>query len=93
MGWAMMQLVLLDNRQGRTASRDRSDAMSSKFSPLPPDLVQLHPGLGVLRLAALFAEGQGSLDDESLDAMYVLMEAGVLEDTPPADMWRSWRAA
>lgn len=61
--------------------------MGSKFSPLPPDLVRLHPGLGVLRLAALFAEGQGGLDEESLDAMYVLMEAGVLEDTWPADMW------
>lgn len=61
--------------------------MSSKFSPLPAGLVQLHPGLGILRLAALFAEGQGGLDEESLDAMYVLMEAGVLEDTPPAEIW------
>jgi tRNA nucleotidyltransferase (CCA-adding enzyme) len=78
---------LLDNRRERTGSEGRSDAMSSKFSPLPPDLVQLHPGLGVLRLAALFAGGQGELDEESLDAMYVLMQAGVLEDTPPADMW------
>ncbi len=61
--------------------------MPSKFSPLPSDLVQLHPALGILRLAALFAEGQGDLDEESLDSMFVLMEAGVLEDTPPADMW------
>jgi tRNA nucleotidyltransferase (CCA-adding enzyme) len=27
------------------------------------------------------------LDEESLDAMFELMEAGVLEDTPPAKMW------
>src|SRR5262245_39433673 len=61
--------------------------MPSKFSPLPSDLVKLHPGHGILRLAALSAEGQGDLDEESLDSMFVLMEAGVLEDTPPADMW------
>jgi tRNA nucleotidyltransferase (CCA-adding enzyme) len=61
--------------------------MPSKFSPLPSDLLQLHPGLGILRLAALSAEGRGDLDEEALDSMFVLMEAGVLEDTPPADMW------
>jgi tRNA nucleotidyltransferase (CCA-adding enzyme) len=61
--------------------------MASEFSPLPSDLVQLRPGLGILRLASLFAEGQGDLDEESLDAMFELMEAGVLEETPPADMW------
>lgn len=33
--------------------------MDSEHSPLPPGLVQLHPGLGVLRLTALFAEEQG----------------------------------
>ncbi len=61
--------------------------MASKFGPLPSDLVQLRPGLGILRLASLFAEARGALDDESLDAMFELMEAGVLEDTPTAEMW------
>jgi tRNA nucleotidyltransferase (CCA-adding enzyme) len=56
-------------------------------SSLPSDLVQLRPGLGILRLAALFAEARGDFDEESLDSMFELMEAGVLEETPPAEMW------
>lgn len=56
-------------------------------SSLPPDLVQLRPGLGIIRLAALFAEARGDFDEESLDSMFELMEAGVLEQTPPAEMW------
>jgi tRNA nucleotidyltransferase (CCA-adding enzyme) len=54
---------------------------------LPSDLVQLQPGLGILRLAALFAEVRGEFDEESLDSMFELMEAGALEATPPAEMW------
>ncbi|MBO0753683.1 MAG: tRNA nucleotidyltransferase, partial [Bradyrhizobiaceae bacterium] len=54
---------------------------------LPPDLVQLRPGLGIIRLAALFAEARGDFDEESLDSMFELMEAGVLEQTRPAEMW------
>jgi hypothetical protein len=46
-------------------------AMDRKFNPLPPDLVQMHPGLGILRMAALFAEGDGALDEEALDALFV----------------------
>ena len=61
--------------------------MASEFSPLPSDLVQPRAGLGILRLASLFADEQGDLDEESLDAMFELMEAGVLEETSPADMW------
>ena len=61
--------------------------MVSKFSPLPSDLVQPSAGLGILRLASLFADGEGDLDDASLDAMFELMEAGVLQQTSPADMW------
>jgi tRNA nucleotidyltransferase (CCA-adding enzyme) len=61
--------------------------MTSQFSPLPSDLVQPRAGLGFLRLASSFANEQGDLDDESLDAMFILMEAGVLEETPAADMW------
>jgi tRNA nucleotidyltransferase (CCA-adding enzyme) len=56
-------------------------------SSLPSDLVQLRPGLGILRLAALFAEGGNDFDDETFDSMFELMEAGVLEETPPVEMW------
>ena len=56
-------------------------------SSLPSDLVQLRPGLGILRLSALYAEARGDFDEESLDSMFELMEAGVLEGTSPADMW------
>jgi tRNA nucleotidyltransferase (CCA-adding enzyme) len=56
-------------------------------SSLPSDLVQLRPGLGILRLAALHAEGGNDFDEETLDSMFELMEAGVLEETPPTEMW------
>jgi tRNA nucleotidyltransferase (CCA-adding enzyme) len=62
-------------------------AMDRKFNPLPPDLVQMHPGLGILRMAALFAEGDGALDEEALDAMFEQVEAGVLASTAPSEMW------
>jgi tRNA nucleotidyltransferase (CCA-adding enzyme) len=61
--------------------------MAREFAPLPPDLVQLDPGLGILRLAALLAEGQGELDEDSLDAMFEQRETGVLAATPAAAMW------
>jgi tRNA nucleotidyltransferase (CCA-adding enzyme) len=61
--------------------------MARKFPPLPLDLVQTHPGLGLLRLAALFAEGDGELDDDALDAMAGQVEAGVLAGTAPSEMW------
>jgi tRNA nucleotidyltransferase (CCA-adding enzyme) len=61
--------------------------MGHKFIPLPPDLVPTHPGLGILRLAALLAEGDGELDEEALDAMFEQVEAGELVDTAPAEMW------
>jgi tRNA nucleotidyltransferase (CCA-adding enzyme) len=61
--------------------------MARKFPPLPLDLVQTHPGLGLLRLAALFVEGDGELDDDALDAMAGQVEAGVLAGTAPSEMW------
>ncbi len=61
--------------------------MASKPAPLPPDLVQPDPGLGILRLAALLAEAGGALDQETLDAMFEQVEAGELVDTAPAGMW------
>jgi tRNA nucleotidyltransferase (CCA-adding enzyme) len=61
--------------------------MARKFPPLPLDLVQTHPGLGLLRLAALLAEEDGELDEDALDAMAGQVEAGVLAGTAPSEMW------
>jgi tRNA nucleotidyltransferase (CCA-adding enzyme) len=60
--------------------------MDRKFTPLPADLVPLHPGLEVLRLAALLAEG-GVLDEDALDVMFEQMETGALASAAPSDMW------
>ena len=40
-------------------------------------LVQTHPGLAVLRLAALLAEG-GAADEDTLDLLFERMEAGAI---------------
>lgn len=61
--------------------------MAPKFTSLPADLVQPHPGLGILRLAALLAEEERELDGETLDFMFEQVEAGELVDTAPADIW------
>ena len=49
-------------------------------------LVQTHPGLALLRLAALLAEG-GAADEDTLDLLFERMEAGALDGLDPADMW------
>jgi hypothetical protein len=41
----------------------------------------------------LFAEEQGDLDEDPLDAMFELMEAGVLEEIQQWKCGRSWFAA
>ncbi|MFG1345705.1 tRNA nucleotidyltransferase [Xanthobacter autotrophicus DSM 431] len=53
---------------------------------LPADLVQTHPGLSLLRLAALMAEG-GEADEETLDLMFEQMEIGALDSLSPPQMW------
>lgn len=58
---------------------------------LPADLVQTDPGLAILRMAALLAEGEGALDADFLDAMADQVERGVLAATPPAAMWPELR--
>jgi tRNA nucleotidyltransferase (CCA-adding enzyme) len=44
-------------------------------------------GLGLLRLAALYADGDGKPDEETLDAIFLHVEAGVLADKPRRSMW------
>ncbi|MGJ0397541.1 MAG: tRNA nucleotidyltransferase [Methylocystis sp.] len=52
-----------------------------------PDLGQTDPGLAVLRMAALIAQGQDGPDDETLDLLFEQVEAGHLVDADPALMW------
>lgn len=61
--------------------------MSSGSTSLPADLIQAHPGLGILRMAVVLATEDGALDEESLDAMFKQMETGALAQTSPTDMW------
>lgn len=53
---------------------------------LPFDLVQTHPGLALLRLAALMAEGSGA-DEDALDLMFEQMEVGALDGLSGAEIW------
>jgi tRNA nucleotidyltransferase (CCA-adding enzyme) len=61
--------------------------MNSELTPRPSDLLQTHPGLGILRLAALSAGPDGELDDETLDLMFEQVETGALAGMAPADVW------
>ena len=60
--------------------------MESEPPRLPDDFVQTHPGLGILRLAALIADGD-AVDDDTLDLMFEQVEAHALASIPPTDMW------
>ncbi|MEP9352918.1 tRNA nucleotidyltransferase [Xanthobacter sp. KR7-65] len=53
---------------------------------LPADLVQTHPGLALLRLASLVAEGSGA-DEDTLDLMFEQMEVGALDGLDGAEIW------
>ncbi len=65
--------------------------MGRKFASLHPDLTPLHPGLAVLRLASLLAEG-GELDADAQDAMVAQVAAGALDSAAragvaPSEAW------
>ncbi|MGA7811276.1 tRNA nucleotidyltransferase [Bradyrhizobium sp.] len=49
--------------------------------------LQRHRGLGLLRLAALYADADGIPDQETIDAIALILEAGALADTSPCPMW------
>ncbi len=51
------------------------------------DFGQTDPGLAVLRMAALIAEGHGGPDEETLDLLFEQVEAGHLVDADPAQIW------
>lgn len=64
--------------------------MTEKLPFRAEDFVETHPGLALLRLAALMAEGSqgdGSADDDTLDLMFEQMEVGALDSLSPAQMW------
>ena len=56
-------------------------------SPRFEHLAQTHPGLAILRLAALLGEAEAEPDAESLDVLFEQVDAGFLLDTPPQDIW------
>jgi tRNA nucleotidyltransferase (CCA-adding enzyme) len=53
----------------------------------PSFTLQLDPGLAILRMAALSAEPEGALDDETLELMFERVEAGLLMNLPPPQIW------
>lgn len=61
--------------------------MTADFAGRLGDIVQLHPGLGVLRMATVLASEEGALDEEALDAMFRQVGAGALEAATPLAMW------
>ena len=61
--------------------------MNSELTRGPQGLLQTHPALSILRLAALSAGPEGALDDETLDLMFEQVETGALADMNPADVW------
>ena len=61
--------------------------MPSEFTAFPPEFLQAHPALSLLRLAALSAGPDGMLDDETLELMFGQVEAGALDGRVAADVW------
>lgn len=50
-------------------------------------VIHIEPGLGLLRLAALSACTEQSLDDETLDLMFEEVQTGVVARVAPAKVW------
>lgn len=61
--------------------------MPSEFTALPPEFLQTHPALSLLRLAALSAGPDSMLDDDTLELMFEQVESGALTLIAPRDMW------
>jgi tRNA nucleotidyltransferase (CCA-adding enzyme) len=47
----------------------------------------MHPGLGVLRMAAVLAEDERAVDDESLDVTLDQAQAAALAEASPLEVW------
>jgi tRNA nucleotidyltransferase (CCA-adding enzyme) len=61
--------------------------MPPTSTPRLPDLLQTHPALSLLRLAALSAGPDGMLDDETLELMFEQVEGGALSLIAASDVW------
>ncbi|OGU22930.1 MAG: tRNA nucleotidyltransferase [Hydrogenophilales bacterium RIFOXYD1_FULL_62_11] len=61
--------------------------MPSEYTALPPEFMQAHPALSLLRLAALSAGPDGMLDDDTLELMFEQVETGALTLIAPSDVW------
>lgn len=61
--------------------------MNSDLSRHREGLLQTHPVLSILRLAALSAGPDGALDDETLDLMATQVKSGALADMEPTEVW------
>lgn len=61
--------------------------MSSEFTSLPPEFLQAHPALCLLRLAALSAGPDGMLDDDTLELMFEQVNAGALAGQVATEVW------
>jgi tRNA nucleotidyltransferase (CCA-adding enzyme) len=61
--------------------------MNAERTPRTQDLMQTHPALGILRLAALSASPDWVPDDETLDLMFEQVETGALAGMTPAEVW------
>jgi len=61
--------------------------MPPTSTPHLPDLLQTHPALSLMRLAALSAGPDGMLDDETLELMFEQVEGGALGLIAPSDVW------
>jgi len=61
--------------------------MTGAFERFASEGFQPDRGLGLLRLAALYADDDGIPDEETLDAIFQQVEAGALVGKPPRAMW------
>jgi len=61
--------------------------MSSEYTALPPEFLQAHPALSLLRLAALSAGPDDMLDDDTLELMFEQVETGALTLIAASDVW------
>jgi tRNA nucleotidyltransferase (CCA-adding enzyme) len=67
----------------------------NSFTPMNPEfsrhslgMLQTHPAINILRLAALSAGTDGELDDESLSLMTRQVKNGAMADLDPAAAWQ-----
>jgi len=62
--------------------------MAPKFAPPPSSgFGQTNPALGIPRMASLLAESQAEPDEEALNLMSDQVDAGLLTDAAPSEIW------